>query len=346
MKIIALIPAYKPEMSMLDLLKEIHEASTIDTVVVNDGSGGEFKEIFESAKEYAHVIQYEVNRGKGSALKTGLKYIKDSYKEDYIVVTMDADGQHTLKDALKLCTYIENQDNDLVLGKRYFGKDVPLRSRFGNALTRLVYKLATRVDVYDTQTGLRAFSYKIMDLMLEIKGERYEYEMNVLMECAREHIRIKEIDIETIYINNNEGSHFNVLRDSYKVYKEIFKFCASSIVCFLLDYLMYVLFLRFTIGINPVHSSAISNVLARIISSVVNFTLNKKLVFKRKGDTAKLAMSYFALVIAIMLANTSLLAFLVSGFGMGKIPAKIVTEIVFFGLSWLLQKRWVFKRGN
>ena len=338
MKIIALIPAYKPELSMLNLLKEISEASGIDIVVVNDGSGSDFAEIFKSAEEYAHVIQYELNRGKGSALKVGLQYIKDNYKEAYIVVSMDADGQHTLKDALKLCDYIEKQDEELVLGKRYFGKAVPLRSRLGNAMTRIVYKLATRVDVYDTQTGLRAFSYKLIDLMLEIKGERYEYEMNVLMECARQHIRIKEIDIETIYINNNEGSHFNVLKDSYKVYKEIFKFCAASIVCFLLDYLMYVIFLRLTAGLSPLNSSTASNVLARIISSVINFTLNKKLVFKRKGDTAKLAISYFTLVISIMLGNTALFAVLVSTFGMGKLPAKVVTELVFFGISWFVQK--------
>ena len=344
MKIIALIPAYEPEESMLNLLEGIKKDTDMDIVVVNDGSSNACDAIFNKAKEFAKVLEHEVNKGKGRALKTGLGYINDNYSTEYIVVTMDADGQHTIEDALKICKVIEKSPDILVLGKRFFGNDVPLRSRFGNAMTRLVYKLATGVGVYDTQTGLRAFSYKLMLLMLDIKGERYEYEMNVLMECPKNGIEIKEVDIATIYINNNNSSHFNVLKDSYRVYKEIFKFCAASSVCFLVDYMLYCLGLIFTVSLGKGLSTVVSNVFARIISSILNFTLNKKVVFKRKGNTLKLAASYFILALFILVGNTLVLKMFVEVLNIESKVAKLITELIFFIISWFIQKFLIFKK--
>ena len=344
MKIIALIPAYEPEENMLDLLKNIKKDTDMDIVVVNDGSSDACKDIFSKAKEFAKVLEHEVNKGKGRALKTGLNYINDNYRGEYIVVTMDADGQHTIEDALKICDLVKKSPDILVLGKRFFGEDVPLRSRFGNAMTRLVYKIATGVKVYDTQTGLRAFSYKLVPLMLEIKGERYEYEINVLMECSKNNIEIKEIDIATIYINNNSGSHFNVFKDSYRIYKEIFKFCAASIICFLVDYALYCIGLVFTVSLGKGLSTVVSNVFARIVSSVLNFTLNKKVVFKRKGNTLKLAISYFMLALCILAGNTIVLKMFVEVFNIDTKIAKLITELIFFIISWFIQKFLIFKK--
>lgn len=344
MKIIALIPAYEPEENMLDLLENIKKDTDMDIVVVNDGSSDACKDIFSKAKEFAKVLEHEVNKGKGRALKTGLNYINDNYRGEYIVVTMDADGQHTIEDALKICDLVKKSPDILVLGKRFFGEDVPLRSRFGNAMTRLVYKIATGVKVYDTQTGLRAFSYKLVPLMLEIKGERYEYEINVLMECPKNNIEIKEIDIATIYINNNSGSHFNVFKDSYRIYKEIFKFCAASIVCFLVDYALYCIGLVFTVSLGKGLSTVVSNVFARIVSSVLNFTLNKKVVFKRKGNTLKLAISYFMLALCILAGNTIVLKMFVEVFNIDTKIAKLITELIFFIISWFIQKFLIFKK--
>lgn len=344
MKIIALIPAYEPEENMLDLLENIKKDTDMDIVVVNDGSSDACKDIFSKAKEFAKVLEHEVNKGKGRALKTGLNYINDNYRGEYIVVTMDADGQHTIEDALKICDLVKKSPDILVLGKRFFGEDVPLRSKFGNAMTRLVYKIATGVKVYDTQTGLRAFSYKLVPLMLEIKGERYEYEINVLMECSKNNIEIKEIDIATIYINNNSGSHFNVFKDSYRIYKEIFKFCAASIICFLVDYALYCIGLVFTVSLGKGLSTVVSNVFARIVSSVLNFTLNKKVVFKRKGNTLKLAISYFMLALCILAGNTIVLKMFVEVFNIDTKIAKLITELIFFIISWFIQKFLIFKK--
>lgn len=225
MQYIILIPAYEPDSKLLKLLREINNKYPV--VVVNDGSNKAYKDIFNEVKKYAHLLSYDKNMGKGYALKTGLNYIEDTY-DNYIVVTMDVDGQHTLKDALRLCDYVKEHKDTLALGKRYFTKNTPIRSRIGNYITRKVFKLVTKNKIYDTQTGLRAFSNELIDYMINIPGNRYEYEMNVLLNLKKDNIKHTEIPIETIYLDHNKSSHFNSLTDSYKVYKEIFKWYKNN----------------------------------------------------------------------------------------------------------------------
>lgn len=226
-KNIILIPAYEPNNKLIHLVEELSKED-LDIIIVDDGSGSNYKEIFNSCKKYSKIISYENNEGKGHALKTGLKYIKENYKKSYIIATMDSDGQHTIKDAKKLIKECSKNKDALYLGKRIRSKKTPLRSRIGNGITRFVYKITTGLDIYDTQTGLRAFSDNLIDYMLEIEGDRFEYEMNVLLKCAKDKIKMKEIQIETIYIDNNSNSHFNGIKDSYKIYKDIIKHAISK----------------------------------------------------------------------------------------------------------------------
>jgi glycosyltransferase involved in cell wall biosynthesis len=245
------------------------------------------------------------NKGKGRALKTGLAYIKENFPKDSVVVTLDADGQHTVKDAIRVCRHAAENPGCLLLGSRSFGGDVPARSRFGNSVTRFVYRLSTGTQVNDTQTGLRAFGFEMIPLMLGVEGERYEYEMNVLLECSRQNIPIKEVEIETIYLNNNSASHFNTLKDSFRVYREIIKFAASSFTGFVVDYGMYSLLVILTGGLGTSVSIPISNIIARITSASVNYSINKRYVFQNKDSVAKTATQYFVLAACILAGNTT-----------------------------------------
>ena len=222
MKKIVLIPSYEPDNKLVNLVNDL-SLEEVDIVVVNDGSNETFDNIFKNIENKVHLISYKNNMGKGYALKKGIEYIKDNYKEDYLIITMDSDGQHTIKDAKKLMEYTENNRNILTIGKRLRNKKIPLRSKLGNGITKFVFFLTTGVKVYDTQSGLRCFTDKLVDYMLSVDGNRFEYEMNVLMMCAKNKIKMKEIEIETIYIDNNCGSHFNKFKDSYLIYKNIFK---------------------------------------------------------------------------------------------------------------------------
>lgn len=220
-KYVVLIPAYNPTDDLLKIIEELNEKK-LSVVVVNDGSDKNYDSIFTKIENKAIVLKHRKNSGKGVALKTGLKYIRDNFKE-YTIVTMDADGQHTVSDAIKLCDYASKNKDTLVLGSRILSKTDPIRSRIGHAITRKIFSLFTGTKIYDTQTGLRAFSYDLVDKLLKINGNRYEYEMNMLLTFSKEGIPIKELKIKTIYIDNNSSSHFKAFKDSYRIYKVILK---------------------------------------------------------------------------------------------------------------------------
>ena len=358
---IALIPAYEPEKKVIGLAADLKERG-FDIVVVDDGSGPEYKDIFEELSQQAIVLTHAQNRGKGAALKTGLNYINKymAYTEsvltpagtetvsgrDAVIVTVDADGQHLPDDVLRIAEISAQKRDALVLGSRALDKDIPARSRFGNTVTRHVYSAATGVHVHDTQTGLRAFHRSLIPRLLEIKGDRYEYEINMLMQLAAEGVPIIEERIETVYENNNSGSHFRTLRDSFRVYREILKFSASSLASFAIDYGMYALLLAATGAAGIANSLVISNIGARLVSGTANYMMNRKLVFRSRTGFAKSAVQYFLLAAFILAGNTIVLSTLAGTLGMNRFAAKLITEIIFFAISWTVQKYVIFFRED
>ena len=168
---VALILAYQPNSDMAQLVQEIKDTG-FQIVVVDDGSSPEKEEVFRMAAKNAVILKHNENRGKGRALKTGLDYIYSKFSADCVVVTVDADGQHKPNDVERVCKEAETHAGCLILGSRKMKGDIPLRSRFGNTVTRLVYQLFTKIRVYDTQTGLRAFEGALIPKFLGIVGER------------------------------------------------------------------------------------------------------------------------------------------------------------------------------
>ena len=358
---IALIPAYEPDQRLAELAGELKEKG-FDIVIVDDGSGSEYNEVFDRAAEAATVLTHAENRGKGAAIKTGLRYIRRymSYTEylpgpggtvsvsgnDAVIVTADADGQHLPDDVLRIAQISEHRKDALVLGSRALSENVPARSRFGNAVTRHVYSMATGVHVHDTQTGLRAFRSSLIPRMLDIEGERYEYEINVLMKLAAEGVPVIEERIETVYENGNSGSHFRTVRDSFRVYREILKFSASSLVSFAIDYAMYAALLALTGAAGIAHSLIISNIGARLVSASANFAMNRGLVFRSRTGFARSAMQYALLAAFILAGNTIVLSTLAGTAGINRMAAKLITEAVFFVISWTVQKYVIFYGGD
>ena len=358
---IALIPAYEPEQKLVSLAADLKKRG-FDIVVVDDGSGSGYREIFDELAQQTIVLTHAQNRGKGAALKTGMRYINKymAYSEsvltasgeetvsgrDAVIVTVDADGQHLPDDVRRVADISAQRRDALVLGSRALGRDIPARSRFGNTVTRHVYSAATGVHVHDTQTGLRAFRRSLIPRLLEIEGERYEYEINMLMQLAAEGVPVIEERIETVYENNNSGSHFRTLRDSFRVYKEILKFSASSLASFAIDYCMYALLLAVTGAAGIANGLVISNIGARLVSGTANYTMNKRLVFRSRTGFAKSAAQYALLAAFILAGNTIVLSTLVGTLGMNRLAAKLVTEIIFFAISWTVQKYVIFFRED
>lgn len=178
--------------------------------------------------------------------------------------------------------------------------------------------------------------------MLNVKGERFEYETNVLLECSRNDITMTEYPIQTVYENNNQTSHFNPIKDSWAIYKEILKFASSSLLSFAVDYGAFVLLVALTSSWSLALSVTFANIVARIISASVNFTVNKNLIFKHKGDVVSGIVQYALLAVGILIGNTLLLNILTSILHFTPFAAKIITEIAFFAISYVVQRNIIF----
>ena len=332
-----LIPAYQPDARLPRLILELHRADpSTKIVVVDDGSGQKFSDIFEaSATAGAHVISYEHNRGKGYALREGFTWIRDVAGDSQeCVVTADADGQHTLNDIFRVgrtCT----DTGKSVLGVREFVGHVPARSRIGNTATSALFWLATGWKLKDTQTGLRAFPVALLPELLEVQGDRYEYELRVLLHLAKFRHPVTQIPIETIYEAGNPTSHFRPLQDSARIWAPLLKFAASSGVATVIDYVLVLVLNALTGALFfPV-------VAARMVSASVNFAMNRR-VFEATGvPLRRSALRYAALAVAVIAGSYTILAVL-TGIGMPLWIAKIIADTTMYLVSYSAQSRYVF----
>ena len=335
------IPAYQPDNKLIKLVEKIHDKSDFKILIIDDGSSPACQKIFDKASQYATILRHEVNQGKGHALKTAFQFIKEQNSYG-TVVTADADGKHKIWDIFRTANKASENPNKLILGVRAFTGKVPLRSRFGNSLTKALFKLQTGVGVTDTQTGLRAFTTNLIPFMLKIEGKRYEYEMNMLLEATKEY-EIVEVPIETVYINDNEASHFRPIRDGLMIYKNIFKFALSSLSSFVVDYIVYALAILFLPTVPTGLRIFLANGLARVTSSIFNYSTNKKLVFKSEDSLVKTGMGYFGLAVGLFVLDTLLIRLFYAVFGMNLLIVKIIVGILLFAVSWTIQKKFIFK---
>ncbi|MDD3588333.1 MAG: bifunctional glycosyltransferase family 2/GtrA family protein [Thermoguttaceae bacterium] len=343
---VALIPAYKPPDALVGVARALAEKG-FRLIVIDDGNGEEYAPIFNEVAHWAMVLHHEINRGKGRAIKTGLDYlVHEGNTDNMVVVTVDADGQHRPEDVLRVTQAAIDNQATLITGRRDGGSHVPIRSKIGNAITRCVYRCVTGRCVTDTQTGLRAFDSSLLSFMQRVSGERYEYEMNVLLECSAKSIPIVEVPIETVYFDENASSHFCWLKDSVRIYWEVVRFALSSMAGFLVDYGLFCLLIMLTHRLGTVSSIIIANVGARIVSASVNFFLNKKYVFGNRAGILKTAIGYFSLAVGILIGNTLVLRLLVQSCRVNKFLAKLLTEAAFFLISWLVQHFFVFRRTS
>lgn len=343
-KIAVLIPSLSPDEKLVQAVREIKEVGFDRILLVNDGSTTEYDAFFEAAKELgATVLCHAVNQGKGRALKTGFNYILNEWKDCSGVITADSDGQHRPEDLLKCRDALLNNREALVLGCRDFHKkDVPFRSRFGNRCTSFIMKLFVGVTLSDTQTGLRAFSIEQMKKYLGVAGERFEYETNVLLYSKEEGIPMMEVPIETIYLEQNKSSHFRPLRDSVKIYKLFLRYLFASLSSFLVDILLFSYGVFVLRDLFPLHYIVISTVGARVLSSVYNFCINRKSVFKSKETMMKTAIKYYFLALIQMLVSALAVWGVCEVLPIHETVIKIPVDSILFVFSFLVQREWVF----
>jgi glycosyltransferase involved in cell wall biosynthesis len=339
------IPAYNPDEKLINLVKDLVDLGVSSIIIVNDGSivSASWSRILRQAEKYNEVviIHHERNRGKGVALKTAFSHILNDKPDICNIVTADADGQHTAIDIVSVVKSAMVDPTKLILGVRAFGTDIPFRSKFGNQLTKKVFSLFTGYKVSDTQTGLRAFNRRLLPEFIATKGDRYEYEMNMLVQHVKRGAQINEVKIETIYIDDNDSSHFNPLVDSARIYSVFLRYLGVSITSFFIDILIFFLMINLGLGILS------STYFARFISAFFNFNLNRTIVFNVKN---KFGLDFFTqsikyIILAVLLATVSglLVENILNEWNGSLVRIKIYIDILLFFVSFAAQKAIVFK---
>lgn len=340
--IAALIPAYKPPAGLSRIVSSLLEAGCERIVVIDDGSGPEHEAAFEmpGKGDAVAVIAHPVNLGKGAALKTGFLHLLGVDPEITGIVTLDADGQHRTEDVLRVARALAEGSEALVLGAREMSASVPWRSRFGNTLTRLLFRVLHGSRISDTQTGLRGVPRSFVPDLLSIAAQRYDYELDMLIRACATRRSIREVPIETVYFDGNRVSHFNPVFDSLRIYFSLFRFTISSLAAFVLDTLVFYIALTLTGGI------ATSMVAGRMLAMIVNFLVNRSFVFLYRRDFLPALVKYLTLVLLIATLSYVLILSMISWFGLAPIAAKLIAESALFVFSYLAQRYLVFAQAE
>ncbi len=223
---VVIIPAYNPSFVLIEVLQSLTKGGIAAIVLIDDGSALEHRDLFARAAAFPQVrlLRHDINRGKGAALKTGIRFVLEHFPSLAGIVTADADSQHHPDDILRIVRSLESNKATLVMGARTFEGGIPLRSLIGNLLTRHIVNVLLGRRLADTQTGLRGIPASILPRLLELQSNRYEFELEMLLLAHGLLVPILEEPIRTIYEKGNQSSHFRPLVDSLKIYRVLLRF--------------------------------------------------------------------------------------------------------------------------
>ncbi len=348
------IPAYEPDGRLILLLRELQDIFPQPVILVDDGSGPAYNAVFQEAAKMLGkggvLLTHTQNRGKGRALKTAFTYALNHYPDAPGVVTADSDGQHTAFCIRKTGLALKEHPQNLILGVRTFdGEDVPWKSRFGNKLTSSVLRYVSGIRTSDTQTGLRGIPASFMRKLISVKGDRFEFEMRMLLESSPRY-PICEVPIQTIYDSkDHHQTHFAPVRDSIRIYRilgwKFIKYILSSLSSSLLDLTLFSLFcaLPWLDPDSEAGTAFIATILARTLSSFFNYMVNFRLVFQSRQSSLRAGEKYFLLAVLQMTAS----AVLVSGTvrvlpAMPAVAVKACVDTMLFFLSYTVQRKFIF----
>ena len=360
-RVTVVLPSLDPDEKLNAVVLGLLDQGFSDIVLVNDGSKQKNLHYFTEAAQHPQVtlLHHPENRGKGAALKTAFRYVLENRRSSLGVVTVDGDGQHHSEDTAA-CARHMLETGKLTLGVRDFSlPEIPGRSRMGNRITSLVFKIFVGMTIADTQTGLRAIPQKDLAPLAEIAGDRFEYETNMLLAMKNLEIPFDQVKIRTVYIEENKSSHFRAVRDSWRIYKLIlahfFKYTGSSLLSSVVDEGLFLLLTWALTGVLTGFAfKAVPVLVARVLSSLLNFYMNQKLVFKSKLPSRTSLWRYFLLAVAVGLGQM-VLTFVICTVlhiqdtqlvAQGIVYAAVMTLL--FMVSFLAQQRWVFagKKSN
>ena len=340
-----IVPCLNPDEKLMQVVRGMLAEGFSHVLVVNDGSAASYQPYFDevSAVPECTVLGYEANRGKGYALRTAFSHVAENWPWCEGVITVDADNQHLPQDTAAVAMDMLENPGTVVIGCRDFKKaGVPLHNRLGNRITSLVFAALCGIRLSDTQTGLRGIPASCLkDFCTRVEGDRYEYETNMLLFMKTAGIPFMERSIETVYIEGNKSSHFNVLKDSAKIYAPILKFGLGSGLSTIIDLALFTLLCKIFSALPVTRQILLATAGARICSSLFNYSYNKRQVFHHEEKGKASLVRYYTLAVCQMLLSwlcVSGLVHLLGAEGAGKTAVKMVVDVILFFLTFQVQR--------
>lgn len=350
------IPALNPDNRIIKYIRSLEERGFNRFVVVDDGSLGDALPIFKNL-EYmrVNVVRLDHNMGKGYALKEGLKYIRNNMPDASGVIMTDYDGRQGPDAVVKVADRLLKGDM-LVLGRRDIeNSNISKAMRRGYKLTERVFRILYSRSVKDVQTGLRGISASLIDDMIDVRGSRYEYEPKMIVEALSRDIPVTEIDagpiepIDTddsiIYVSKNFRPLYDSFRISVVIFMTFLEYALTSISATIVDFILFFLLSEYVFNAFDLNICVLlSTVCARIVSSTISFSINRKVVFKSEVNLAKNIIMFYSLAALIMLCSAELVTIFVYLFNGNKTFTKLFVDLCLFFVSYQVQQRVIFKK--
>lgn len=339
-----IVTLYRENRTAIKLCNELYELGADNIVVVNDGCKLSHGFLTELTSMGCHIVNLQPNIGKGASIREGIRYAHDKLYNIKGYVTIDSDGQHNAEDAMKIMRAMELRPECLILGKRDLKKSkAPFITKLGNKISSVYFKVITGVRCKDTQTGLRGIPSSLYELAMDTKGNRFDFEMNFLTRCADRKVPFYNLNIIANY-DDNENSNFRLVRDTYLIYKTPLKFATASVGCTIIDLALFTVF-TYLLPSTLMWNVALATLLSRIISGLINFLINRKMIFKNDANARRQLVRYIVLFCCIMCASTVIVS-LLSHIPIPVTLTKAVIDMLLWTVNYTVQRKWVFKESK
>ena len=346
-----IIPAYEPGEEFVPYVRQLLAQGQVQVLAVDDGSGAEYASIFQALEglEGCTVLRHPVNRGKGAALKTAFGwYLAHRPELCPGVVTADCDGQHQVEDVMKVHGALAREGEALILGSRDFGPGTPARSLSGNRASAAALSLIYGIRLGDTQTGLRGIPNGMLPGLCQVKGDRFEFELNMLVYARQQCVKIVEVPIQTVYFDNNRGSHFRTFSDAGRIVlvllSSVVQYAGAAALSVVIDVGVYALLVKVLLTGLPLSGRIFfSTIAARVLSSVANYACNRTLPYVQNKGVWSTLWKYYLLWLCQLCASFGGTWLLTGVLGVDELLGKLLVDIVLALLSYQVQLRWVFR---
>lgn len=320
-KIVILIPLYAPSKDLGTLMNVLMKSHFTNIVLVKN-ENIPFK--MDEAKEIKTIIHNE----ESTALEKGFEVILKDYPQVEEVIVVDADSQYSARDIESVVKALATNPDDVIFAVRQ-PENTTKKAKLGDRLIDSLFTLLERKSNKNCSSALRALSTKNMKTLLDQSGN---------LESAEE----LGINIRKVPIYTEAQSFYERLMELIRMYRVFIKFTASSLFSTVVDLGLFAIFIYLLRGTFPTSYIMISTIIARVVSIFVNYTLNNKLVFKRKNEKKGSFIRYITLAIIEMFGSGMLVTFIVNTLIPFETFTKILVDGSLFFVGFLIQRKFVF----